>query len=77
MLFQLLKLGSFKLKPLKDFVPYAQLLKLRLEDGIDPTCREDYLSEEDFAKVLECTRDEFKKMPAWKQAQAKKKALLF
>ncbi len=31
---QLLALGTFKLVPLKDFVPYEELLKLRLEVGL-------------------------------------------
>lgn len=35
----------------QDFIPYDELVKLRLEDGIDPTQKQDYLNEEDFEKV--------------------------
>ncbi len=37
--------------PMQDFVAYEELIKLRLEDGIDPTRKEDYLTEEEFEKV--------------------------
>lgn len=74
---QLLQLGAFKYQPLKDFLPYDELVKMRLEDGIDATRREDYLSEDEFAKVFGVSRDAFKQMPAWKQVQAKKKSNLF
>ncbi|GFR43929.1 hypothetical protein Agub_g5067 [Astrephomene gubernaculifera] len=73
----LLKQGGFKMQPLKDFVQYAELQRLRLEDGIDATRKEDYLSDTDFKDVFGMDRDAFKKQPAWRQAQAKKKANLF
>ncbi|GLC37864.1 hypothetical protein PLESTB_001484200 [Pleodorina starrii] len=74
---QLLKAGAFKMQPLKDFVPYEELQRLRVEDGIDATRKEDYLSDTDFQTVFGMDRDAFKKLPSWKQAQAKKKANLF
>lgn len=37
-------------------MPYDELIKLRLEDGIDPTRKEDYLTEEEFAKVCPLPR---------------------
>lgn len=36
---------------MQDFVVYDELVKLRLEDGIDPTRKQDYLNEEEFQKV--------------------------
>lgn len=75
--FQLLKLGAFKLQPLVDFIAYDDLVKLRLEDGIDPTRREDYLSDEAFATVFGMERDSFKALPAWKKQQKKKELNLF
>lgn len=36
---QLLKLGAFKKQPLADFVPYAELQLLRVEDGEWPAVR--------------------------------------
>ncbi|GLI58574.1 hypothetical protein VaNZ11_000201 [Volvox africanus] len=74
---QLLKLGAFKLQPLKDFVSYVELQRLRVEDGIDATRKEDYLNDEEFLEIFGMDRDAFKKQPAWRQAQAKKKANLF
>lgn len=35
----------------QDTIPYAELVCLRLEDGIDPTRKEDYLTEEEFTQV--------------------------
>jgi hypothetical protein len=32
-------------------VPYDELVGLRLEDGVDPTRKQDYLTEEEFSKV--------------------------
>lgn len=74
---QLLQLGAFKYQPLKDFLPYDELVRMRLEDGIDATRREDYLSNADFSTVFGMDRDAFRNLPAWKRQQAKKKANLF
>ncbi|KAG2498936.1 hypothetical protein HYH03_003126 [Edaphochlamys debaryana] len=74
---QLIKLGAFKMVPLKDFVPYEELLRLRLEDGIDATRKEDYLDGEEFKKVFKISREEFNNLPAWRRVQAKKTANLF
>lgn len=73
----LLKQGTFKYQPLQDFLPYDDLLTMRLEDGIDVTRKEDYLSEEEFTKVFGMNREAFLKTPAWKRQQAKKKVSLF
>jgi hypothetical protein len=35
----------------QDFIAYSELVKLRLEDGIDPTRKEEYLNDEEFVKV--------------------------
>ncbi|GFH30156.1 HP domain-containing protein, partial [Haematococcus lacustris] len=48
---QLLKQKAFKFQPLKDWFPVEELVKLRLEDGIDPTCKEDYLEDSVFKEV--------------------------
>ncbi len=41
---------------LQDFVPYEELVKLRLEDGVDPTRKQDYLTAEGFSTVFDMTR---------------------
>jgi villin 1/advillin len=45
--------------------------------GVDPSKKELYLSDDDFKKAFGCTLAEFQKMPAWKQADAKKKLKIF
>ncbi|GAX81454.1 hypothetical protein CEUSTIGMA_g8883.t1 [Chlamydomonas eustigma] len=73
----LLKLGAFRLQPLVDTIPYEELVKLRLEDGIDPTRKEDYLTDEEFLKVFSVEREKFKKLPDWKRQLKKKEVSLF
>jgi len=48
-----------------------------LPDDVDPDKREDYLSDDDFKKVLNMDRDEFAKSPGWKRRQKKKDAGLW
>jgi len=36
---------------LQDIIPYPELVSLRLEDGIDATQKENYLSDEEFKQV--------------------------
>ncbi|KAG1669905.1 hypothetical protein FOA52_002431 [Chlamydomonas sp. UWO 241] len=74
---QLLKMGTFKLKPGTDTVAYDELMKLRLEDGIDPTRREEYLSDAEFSTVFGMGRDVYRALPQWKRTQHKKAVGLF
>ncbi|XP_056145146.1 villin-1 [Lampris incognitus] len=48
-----------------------------LPDTIDPTRKEDYLSDEDFTRVLGVSRLDFYSMPLWKQQNLKKEKGLF
>ena len=36
-------------------------------DGVDPTRREMYLSDEDFRNTFNCTKNDFVDMPQWKR----------
>jgi len=45
--------------------------------GVDPTMKEQYLSDAEFEKVLGSPRGEFNNMKAWKQNQLKKAKGLF
>uniref|UniRef100_A0A7S3VK74 HP domain-containing protein n=1 Tax=Dunaliella tertiolecta TaxID=3047 RepID=A0A7S3VK74_DUNTE len=74
---QLLKTGAFSRVPGKDHIKYEELILLRLEDSIDVTRKEDYLSQEEFEKVFEMTRETYEKLPGWKRVQAKKRVHLF
>lgn len=57
--------------------PLEQLLQRPLPDGVDPIHLENYLSPEDFTKLMEMTLDEFQKLPAWRQTAVKKEKGLF
>ncbi|KAM9333828.1 advillin [Pholidichthys leucotaenia] len=48
-----------------------------LPDGVDPTRKEDYLSDADFENLLGTTRPDFQRLPKWRQNDLKKKAGLF
>ncbi|XP_019738899.1 supervillin-like isoform X2 [Hippocampus comes] len=48
-----------------------------LPDGVDPLRLEDYLSDQDFKKLLEMSRVEFNALPNWKQKNLKKSKGLF
>ncbi|KAM9837452.1 supervillin-like [Aulostomus maculatus] len=48
-----------------------------LPEGVDPLRLEDYLSDEDFKKLLEMSRVEFNALPNWKQKNLKKSKGLF
>uniref|UniRef100_A0A669D126 Villin like n=1 Tax=Oreochromis niloticus TaxID=8128 RepID=A0A669D126_ORENI len=48
-----------------------------LPDGVDPTRKEDYLSDQDFENLLGSTRADFQRLPKWRQNDLKKKAGIF
>ncbi|XP_036396614.1 villin-1-like [Megalops cyprinoides] len=52
-------------------------LREELPEGVDPSRREEYLSNEDFALVLGVARLDFYSMPLWKQKNLKKEKGLF
>ncbi|XP_031567014.1 actin-binding LIM protein 3-like [Actinia tenebrosa] len=58
---------------------YSELMtsNYQLPKGVDKTMLETYLTPEEFQKVFSMPREEFYKLPQWKQNQYKKKALLF
>ncbi|DBA74375.1 hypothetical protein WJX77_007523 [Trebouxia sp. C0004] len=67
-------------KPGSKFWPYKELKDLRIENGIDPTCKEEYLTEEDFSVVFnkwDLNRTQFKAQPVWRQRMQKQTVGLF
>jgi hypothetical protein len=54
---------------------HAELIKMK--DGINVAAKELYLSDDDFAGVFGMVREQFYKMPLWKQQSDKKKVQLF
>uniref|UniRef100_A0A8C7Q8Q6 Villin-1 n=1 Tax=Oncorhynchus mykiss TaxID=8022 RepID=A0A8C7Q8Q6_ONCMY len=60
--------------------PADKLLNCQTEDlpeGVDPTKKEEHLSNDDFALILGVSRAEFYSMPNWKQQNMKKEKGLF
>ncbi|XP_077472394.1 supervillin [Stigmatopora argus] len=57
--------------------PLDQLRARPLPEGVDPLRLEIYLSDHDFEEALEMTRDEYERLPGWKQVNLKKAKGLF
>ncbi|XP_030607197.1 supervillin-like [Archocentrus centrarchus] len=57
--------------------PLAQLQARPLPEGVDPLRLEIYLSDQDFEKALEMKREEYERLPGWKQVNIKKAKGLF
>ncbi|XP_057680143.1 supervillin isoform X3 [Corythoichthys intestinalis] len=57
--------------------PLEDLLARPLPEGVDPLRLEVYLSDEDFQKGLDMTREDYASLPAWKQVNLKKTKGLF
>ncbi|XP_026230502.1 supervillin-like isoform X4 [Anabas testudineus] len=57
--------------------PLAQLQARPLPEGVDPLRLEIYLSDQDFEKALEMEREEYERLPGWKQVNLKKAKGLF
>jgi len=66
-----------------DFRPTYSIAVLRIKDTdelpdeIDPTKKEDFLSDGDFEMVFEMNREAFTALPSWKQQNLKKKAGIY
>lgn len=58
-------------------IPYETLKLPEVPAGVDPSRKEDYLSDADFKTVFKCSRAEFKELKPWKQQAMKKAADLF
>ncbi|PVD37825.1 hypothetical protein C0Q70_00427 [Pomacea canaliculata] len=56
---------------------YAELTKKSLPKGVDASCKERYLSDQEFSKVFGISRSEYLALREWKQINLKKKVGLF
>ncbi|XP_024858358.1 supervillin a isoform X4 [Kryptolebias marmoratus] len=61
----------------KTTYPLQELLTRPLPEGVDPLRLEIYLSDQDFEKALEMSREEYGALPGWKQVNLKKAKGLF
>ncbi|GFO12419.1 advillin, partial [Plakobranchus ocellatus] len=57
--------------------PYSELVKRVPPKGVDPSCKENYLTDVEFEKVFKMKRSEYDKLKQWKQLDLKKKYNLF
>ena len=55
----------------------AVLKQRPLPEGVDPARLETYLSDEEFKNVFKVDKEQFSKLPGWKQAKTKKEVGLF
>uniref|UniRef100_A0A3P9KJ28 Supervillin a n=1 Tax=Oryzias latipes TaxID=8090 RepID=A0A3P9KJ28_ORYLA len=61
----------------KSSYPLEELLARPLPEGVDPLRLEIYLSDEDFERALEMSREDYGALPGWKQVKLKKAKGLF
>uniref|UniRef100_A0A672NSI2 Villin-1 n=1 Tax=Sinocyclocheilus grahami TaxID=75366 RepID=A0A672NSI2_SINGR len=67
-------------RPVTQSFPPEKLLNIQTEDlpdGVDPTRKEDYLSNDDFNLIMGISRLDFYALPSWKQRSLKKEKGLF
>ncbi|XP_061775557.1 supervillin-like isoform X3 [Nerophis ophidion] len=57
--------------------PLAQMRARPLPEGVDPLRLEIYLSDQDFEEALEMRREDYERLPGWKQVNLKKVKGLF
>ncbi|TRY99862.1 hypothetical protein DNTS_016959 [Danionella cerebrum] len=72
--------GGVVPRPVSQTFPPEKLVNVQKEDlpdGVDPTRKEDYLSDDDFALTVGIPRIQFYAMPTWKQLNLKKEKGLF
>ena len=48
-----------------------------LPTDVDPTCKESYLTDEDFHRIFQMDKEAFQAIPQWRKIQLKKGAKLF
>jgi len=58
-------------------IPYSVLSGEELPENVDPSKKEEYLSDADFQQVMGMEKEEFYGLPAWKQTNLKKSKNLF
>ena len=57
--------------------PYERLACPDVPEDVDPTKKEEYLSDVEFQQYFGMNRQSFRANPAWKQVNMKKKSGLF
>jgi hypothetical protein len=73
----LAKFANKYLDPEEHMFPYNELKGKNCPQGVDPTIKELYLSDEEFEKVFKMDYDQFCALPKFKRTQLKKQVDLF
>jgi hypothetical protein len=71
-----LEQASDYLDPMKNKFPYAEL-KAKTAKGIDPSCREFYLNDDEFNKLFGMNKEKYMNVAEWKKKNLKQKLDLF
>lgn len=58
-------------------IPYSVLTSDELPDNVDPSKKEEYLSDSEFQEVMGMNKEEFDGLPGWKKTNLKKSKSLF
>eukprot|EP00892_Ulva_mutabilis_P012906 jgi/Ulvmu1/9989/UM059_0038.1 len=69
--------GEVSSESTADVIELEKLKNMKGSDGIDPTIKERYLSDEQFQEVFSMDKAAFAAMPLWKRQDKKKKVGLF
>lgn len=72
-----LKLEDELAKLQKNTYTLEQLMQRPLPEGVDPTRIEQYLNDDEFTRMFQMKKDEFVKLPRWKQIQLRKENKFF
>lgn len=57
--------------------PWSSIRYGKEVPGVDPSCREQFLNDEEFLEVFGMSKAEFAEQPKWRQMAAKKEKELF
>lgn len=58
-------------------IPYSVLTSEELPENVDPSKKEEYLSDSEFQEVMGMDKEEFSLLPGWKKTNLKKSKSLF
>jgi len=61
----------------KKFYTFEELTAKKKPPGVEVTTLEKYLTDEDFLKIFEITKEAFYALPSWKRVTLRKKTLLY
>jgi len=61
----------------REFYSYEEISARKKPPGVDVTCLEKYLVDEEFVRIFGMTKDKFYLIPVWKRVTLRKEKLLY